>query len=159
MKTFKTFITLLLLTIGMAAQAQQKVVIELNDGTSEAYDLADVDSVTYEPKEVVKYYFYAGWELPTSKEELVKLAKEPNGGEFTSLTGLDNTKNYYPNTLIGTRAKWYLVIPSTLKAYDYVSGGLFTDNDMNMIKHSEIGNYTVWESVNPSKYIENLKIY
>lgn len=51
MKTIKSLITLLLLTITATVQAQT-VVIEMTDGTSDEYELSDIDSIAYEPVDV-----------------------------------------------------------------------------------------------------------
>ena len=151
---------LLLLTIGMAAQAQQKVVIELNDGTSEAYDLADVDSVTYEPKEEVKYYFYAGWELPTSKEELVKLAKEPNGGEvdMTKTYSKSNPLRLYDGELVNsTKSQYYIVIPDNISIYDSEGDASLMDifDEQSSIT---IPNHKVYKSQLPMKGIGGIML-
>lgn len=158
MKTIKFLLVSLFMMLGLAAQAQQ-VVINKTDGTVDVFQLNEVDSVVYKP--APKYYYYIGWECPTNEDDLKRLAVSPNGGKFASLTGLDTTKDYYPNDLSGTRTQWYLVIPSTLNAYDVVTGGLMTDNTENMTKESNqpIANHTIWKSIEASKYIGGLKIY
>ena len=55
---------------------------------------------------------------------MANLAKGTNGGQFTSLTGLDTNKDYFSTELVNSsKAQWYLVIPTTLKAYREGVGG------------------------------------
>lgn len=125
MKTIKTLITLLLMFVGMTATAQT-VVIEKYDGTSDEYQLAEVDSVVYEPGEetIIGYYSFNA-----TDDAGMKALTEADFTPITSKTGITTKPKNGGKTVIITESanaptmKFYLgsmgyANPITMKAGD-----------------------------------------
>lgn len=176
MKTLKLLLTAILLMIAYAANAQ---TIQLyKDGVVvKEYSAAEVDSVVYKPAAAQpRYYYYAGWDCPTSVE----------GDEETSLVNLinktyprsksDNTQNkaggeivgdlttfkyeyYSPNNLYNSASltNYFVAVPNGLSIYDSLGGDLLGSAfDETPVKVFD--NHKVYKSTDTSRNINAIEI-
>lgn len=156
MKTFKFFLASLFLMLCSVASAQQVVVTKTN-GDVEVFQPNEVDSVVYKP--ATKYYYYAGWECPTTEEDLARLAVEPNGGivDMTKTYTKSNPLRYYGGEVTNTTVtKYYIVIPNNLHLYD--SEGEALVEDVFDIVETTIPNHKIFKSQVNAKRIAGVMI-
>lgn len=157
MKTFKFFLASLFLMLCSVASAQQVVVTKTN-GDVEVFQPNEVDSVVYKP--ATKYYYYAGWECPTTEEDLARLAVEPNGACIGTSLGTYSATNvlydYTDNNVAGTsKAQFYVVIPQGIKIYD-ADKALCMDP---FTLEGTIGNHNIYKSVSSARNIDTIILF
>ena len=129
MKTMKRVFSLLLFFV--AAMSVQTVQAQVNgdvngDGKVNEQDIAAILEIMAEAggvKEPTKYYWYAGWTIPTA-ENIAIIVNEANGkaGAYigTKLGTYDKVNylamiDYYD---VNAWGKYYVVVPEGIKLYD-----------------------------------------
>ena len=170
-KFFTLFAAFVLL---FSANASAQVNGDVNDdGKVNEQDIAAILEIMAEAggvKEPTKYYWYAGWTIPTA-ENIATIVNETYPATNTdstlnnaggSTTNIDNINaDYTTNKLFdssilttSTTRKYYVVVPQGCNIYNSI-GNISTA----FTKHSEFTNHTVYISNNVSAFINAIKIY
>ena len=155
MKTLKLILLALLMMAGLAANAQT-IQIYKDGVVVKEYDAAAVDSVIYKPAEAQpRYYYYAGWECPTTETELANKGTliGTSLGTYTKSNPLRLFDGEVTNTTV---AKYYIVIPNNLHLYD--SEGESLVEDVFDSVDSSIPNYKIFISQLSAKRIAGVMI-
>ena len=123
-KFFTLFAAFVLL---FSAQASAQVNGDVNeDGVVNEQDIAAILEIMAEAggvKEQTKYYWYAGWTIPTA-ENIATIVNEANGkaGAYIGTKlGTDDKVNYLAMIDyydVNAWGKYYVVVPEGIKLYD-----------------------------------------
>lgn len=110
--------------------------------------------------EQINYYYYAGWQCPTTETELANLAIQPNGEYIGTTLGTytkTNPLRLYDGELVNsTKLQYYIVIPNNISIYD--SEGDATLMDIFDEQSSTIPNHKVYKSQTPMKGIGGIML-
>ena len=172
MKTMKRVFSLLLFFV--AAMSVQTVQAQTNgdvngDGKVNEQDIAAILEIMAEAggvKEPTKYYWYAGWTIPTAENIATIINEEyPTAGgsttnnkagkTATSISGV--TMDYTKNTLYNSAAKinYYVVVPNGQSIYDVLGTNVVSSQ---FTSHSTFTNHTVYKSTATSRNINAIII-
>ena len=166
-KFFTLFAAFVLL---FSAQASAQVNGDVNeDGVVNEQDIAAILEIMAEAggvKEQTKYYWYAGWTIPTAENIATIINEEyPTAGgsttnnkagkTATSISGV--TMDYTKNTLYNSAAKinYYVVVPNGQSIYDVLGTNVVSSQ---FTSHSTFTNHTVYKSTATSRNINAIII-
>ena len=133
--------------------------------SSELYKSA-TKTITLNVTSVTKYYWYAGWKVPTAQNIATivndtypagksSTTMNPAGKSATSISGV--TMDYTKNTLYNSAAKtnYYVVVPNGQSIYDVLGTNVVSSQFAN---HSTFTNHTVYKSTATSRNINAIII-
>ena len=166
-KFFTLFAAMMLL---FSANASAQVNGDVNeDGVVNEQDIAAILEIMAEAggvKEQTKYYWYAGWTIPTAENIATIINEEyPTAGgstannkagkTATSISGV--TMDYTKNTLYNSAAKinYYVVVPNGQSIYDVLGTNVVSSQ---FTSHSTFTNHTVYKSTATSRNINAIII-
>ena len=169
MKTkFFTLFAAFALLFGAKAMAQTNGDVN-GDGKVDEQDIAAILEIMAEAggvKEQTKYYWYAGWTIPTAENIATIINEEyPTAGgsttnnkagkTATSISGV--TMDYTKNTLYNSAAKinYYVVVPNGQSIYDVLGTNVVSSQ---FTSHSTFTNHTVYKSTATSRNINAIII-
>ena len=166
-KFFTLFAAFVLL---FSAQASAQVNGDVNgDGKVDEQDITAIIQIMQEAggvKEQTKYYWYAGWTIPTAENIATIINNEyptasgstinnKAGKTATSISGV--TMDYTKNTLYNSAAKinYYVVVPNGQSIYDVLGTNVVSSQ---FTSHSTFTNHTVYKSTATSRNINAIII-
>ena len=166
-KFFTLFAAFVLL---FSANASAQVNGDVNgDGKVDEQDISAILEIMAEAggvKEQTKYYWYAGWTIPTAENIATIINEEyPTAGgstannkagkTATSISGV--TMDYTKNTLYNSAAKinYYVVVPNGQSIYDVLGTNVVSSQ---FTSHSTFTNHTVYKSTATSRNINAIII-
>ena len=156
--------------MGGSAWAQSDVKGDVNkDGVVNEQDIAAILSIMAKNNgvaEKTKYYWYAGWTVPTAENigeiineeyptESGSTTNNKAGKTATSISGV--TMDYTKNTLYNSAAKinYYVVVPNGQSIYDVLGTNVVSSQ---FTSHSTFTNHTVYKSTATSRNINAIII-
>lgn len=166
-KFFTLFAAFVLL---FSAQASAQTNGDVNDdGKVDEQDIAAILEIMQQAggvKEKTKYYWYAGWTIPTAENIATIINNEyptasgstinnKAGKTATSISGV--TMDYTKNTLYNSAAKinYYVVVPNGQSIYDVLGTNVVSSQ---FTSHSTFTNHTVYKSTATSRNINAIII-
>ena len=169
MKTkFFTLFAAFALLFGAKAMAQTNGDVN-EDGKVDEQDITAIIQIMQEAggvAEPTKYYWYAGWTIPTAENIATIINNEypTEGGSTTnnkagktatSISGV--TMDYTKNTLYNSTAKtnYYVVVPNGQSIYDVLGTNVVSSQ---FTSHSTFTNHTVYKSTATSRNINAIII-
>ena len=169
MKTkFFTLFAAMMLLFGAKAMAQTDGDVN-GDGKVDEQDITAIIQIMQEAggvAEPTKYYWYAGWTIPTAENIATIINNEypTEGGSTTnnkagktatSISGV--TMDYTKNTLYNSTAKtnYYVVVPNGQSIYDVLGTNVVSSQ---FTSHSTFTNHTVYKSTATSRNINAIII-
>ena len=169
MKTkFFTLFAAMMLLFGAKAMAQTNGDVN-EDGKVDEQDITAIIQIMQEAggvAEPTKYYWYAGWTIPTAENIATIINNEypTEGGSTTnnkagktatSISGV--TMDYTKNTLYNSTAKtnYYVVVPNGQSIYDVLGTNVVSSQ---FTSHSTFTNHTVYKSTATSRNINAIII-
>ena len=162
-----------LMLMGTSAMAQSETLKgDVNgDGVVDVADIAAVIQIMKDNGDIeTKYYWYAGWTIPTA-ENIATIVNETYtatdedstehiaGGSTINIDNINadyTTNKLFDNAFLTTwtERQYYVVVPQGCNIYNSI-GNISTA----FTKHSEFTNHTVYISNAKSIYINAIKIY
>ena len=158
-----------LMLMGTSAMAQSETLKgDVNgDGVVDVADIAAVIQIMKDNGDIeTKYYWYAGWTIPTAENIATIINEEytTEGGSTTnnkagktatSTSGV--TMDYTKNTLYNSTAKtnYYVVVPNGQSIYDVLGTNVVSSQ---FTSHSTFTNHTVYKSTATSRNINAIII-
>lgn len=141
MKTLKLILTAILLMMAYVANAQT-IQFYKDGAVVKEYSSAEVDSVVYKPAAAEpRFYYYAGWDCPSSVEDLEDYVQNKDGrkginyqcGYETDVNNINFNMIDPQNSIIGDddmeeQIHFYVIIPNGI--------GIYTVNEINVTESS-----------------------
>ena len=165
---FFTLFAAFTLLFGSKAMAQTNGDVN-EDGKVDEQDITAIIQIMQEAggvAEPTKYYWYAGWTIPTAENIATIINNEypTEGGSTTnnkagktatSISGV--TMDYTKNTLYNSTAKtnYYVVVPNGQSIYDVLGTNVVSSQ---FTSHSTFTNHTVYKSTATSRNINAIII-
>ena len=165
---FFTLFAAFALLFGAKAMAQTNGDVN-EDGKVDEQDITAIIQIMQEAggvAEPTKYYWYAGWTIPTAENIATIINNEypTEGGSTTnnkagktatSISGV--TMDYTKNTLYNSTAKtnYYVVVPNGQSIYDVLGTNVVSSQ---FTSHSTFTNHTVYKSTATSRNINAIII-
>lgn len=159
----------LMMLMGTSAMAQSETLKgDVNgDGAVDVADIAAVIQIMKDNGDIeTKYYWYAGWTIPTAENIATIINNEyptasgstinnKAGKTATSISGV--TMDYTKNTLYNSAAKinYYVVVPNGQSIYDVLGTNVVSSQ---FTSHSTFTNHTVYKSTATSRNINAIII-
>ena len=119
-------------------------------------------STSLKAQETTTYYWYVGWTLPTSLEDLKALAVESESSHGGSITEISSEKLLTNSSEIrnSSNAHYYVVIPVGYDIYDATLPNTpITNNSFTEVTDIVIANHEIYKSNDGARSNSGLEIY